>query len=409
MTSLRLNRLTQLDGVLLSSLLPLSFEFISSLSQVNADDWNAVTGSEYPFTRYEFLCALELSGAVGSLNNHDTGWQPHHLLVYQDAQLIAVMPAYLKHHSYGEYVFDHAWADAYHRYGQVYYPKLVSAIPFSPVSGPRICVAGGHDQAVVTNAVCKHIKEHCLREKLSSWHLLFPTESVSKQLSTSLMQRSAVHFQWLNEKFTDFDSFLATFSSRKRKNLKKERQQVVDQGITLEVFTGTAIPAEIWDRFYHFYQMTYAKRSGHGGYLSKTFFQTLAETMPEAIVLVLAKHHDNYIAGALNFRDKDTLYGRYWGCIQEFKHLHFETCYYQGIEFCIREGLKRFDPGVQGEHKIQRGFRPVYTYSNHWIAEPEFRAPIQNFLNEELTAIEAYHTNACEYLPFKNIDINEPS
>jgi predicted N-acyltransferase len=322
-------------------------------------------------------------------------------LVYQDTKLIAVMPAYLKQHSYGEYVFDHAWADAYQRYGQAYYPKLVTAIPFSPVSGPRICIAEGHDKPAITAAICAYIKQHCIDEKLSSWHLLFPTEDFSNQLSADFMQRTAVHFQWLNEGFTDFEDFLSTFSSRKRKNLKKERQHVVDQGITLEVFTGRDIPTEIWERFYHFYQMTYAKRSGHGGYLSKMFFQTLAKTMPESIVLVLAKHEDEYIAGALNFRDHDTLYGRYWGCIQEFKHLHFETCYYQGIDYCISEGLKRFDPGVQGEHKIQRGFRPVYTYSNHWIAEPGFRDPIKNFLVEEKTSLETYHADACGYLPFK--------
>jgi len=381
--------------------LKLSFKFINSLSHINATQWNAVTVLDYPFTRYEFLQALELSGAVGGLNNQNTGWQPQHLLVFKDDKLVAVMPAYLKNHSYGEYVFDHAWADAYQHYGQAYYPKLVTAIPFSPVSGPRICIAEGQHQQAITAAIGEYIKQYCMQEKLSSWHLLFPTEAFSNQLTENFMQRKAVHFQWQNEDFTNFEDFLATFSSRKRKNLKKERQQVIDQGITLEVFTGKDIPAEIWERFYHFYQMTYAKRSGHGGYLSKMFFQTLAETMPESIVLVLAKHEDEYIAGALNFRDQDTLYGRYWGCVQEFKHLHFETCYYQGIDYCIREGLKRFDPGVQGEHKIQRGFRPVYTYSNHWIAEPAFMEPIKNFLVEEKTSLETYHADACEYLPFK--------
>jgi predicted N-acyltransferase len=249
----------------LSSPLKLSFKFINSLSHINATQWNAVTGLDYPFTRYEFLQALELSGAVGCLNNQNTGWQPQHLLVFQDDKLIAVMPAYLKHHSYGEYVFDHAWADAYQRYGQAYYPKLVTAIPFSPVSGPRICIAEGQHQQAITAAIGEYIKQYCMQEKLSSWHLLFPTEAFSNQLTENFMQRKAVHFQWQNEDFTNFEDFLATFSSRKRKNLKKERQQVIDQGITLEVFTGKDIPAEIWERFYHFYQMTYAKRSGHGG------------------------------------------------------------------------------------------------------------------------------------------------
>jgi len=381
--------------------LDLTLKFITSLSQVNATEWNSVTGKDYPFTRYEFLRALELSGAVGSDENQDSGWQPQHLLVHAGSQLVAVMPAYLKLHSYGEYVFDHAWANAYHQYGQAYYPKLVTAIPFTPVSGPRICIADGYDQQHIIKKISEYTIDYCAQKHFSSWHLLFPKEDISKQLAPTFMQRTAVHFQWFNEGFTSFDDFLATFSSRKRKNLKKERQQVKDQNICLEVFSGHDIPEAIWERFYHFYQMTYAKRSGHGGYLSKAFFQTLAQTMPESIVLVLAKHNNDYIAGALNFRDSDTLYGRYWGCVQEFKHLHFETCYYQGIDYCIRAGLKRFDPGVQGEHKIQRGFRPVYTYSNHWIVEPAFRDAIADFLHKECSSVECYLTSACEYLPFK--------
>ena len=379
----------------------LTFDFISSLNQVRETDWNAVTGLNYPFTRYAFLHALELSGAVGCNSQQDSGWQPQHLLVREGSQLIAVMPGYLKSHSYGEYVFDHAWANAYHRYGQTYYPKLVTAIPFTPVSGPRICIAKGYEQTPIISAINEYVIEYCMQKNVSSWHILFPEKTLSQTIASKFMQRRAVHFQWFNEGFTNFNDFLATFSSRKRKNLKKERQQVIDQDIRLEVFTGSNIPEEVWDRFYHFYQMTYAKRSGHGGYLSKSFFRTLAKTMPEAMVLVLAKHQNQYIAGALNFRDHDTLYGRYWGCIQEFKHLHFETCYYQGIDYCIREGLKRFDPGVQGEHKIQRGFRPVYTYSNHWIAEPTFRHAIADFLYQEHLSVESYHASACEYLPFK--------
>ena len=382
-----------------------TFNVITSLSQINKADWNAVAGCDYPFTRYEFLHALELSGAVGGVGDEDSGWQPQHLLVYKNGQLIAIMPCYLKQHSYGEYVFDHTWANAYQQHGLTYYPKLVSAIPFTPVSGPRICIAEGHDHELVINAINEYIIAYCERRKIPSWHLLFPSKSVSKTLTPPLMQRTAVHFQWFNEGFSCFDDFLATFNSRKRKNLKKERQQVCDQAISLEVFTGDDIPKEIWDRFYYFYQMTYAKRSGHGGYLSQSFFQQLAETMPESIVLVLAKKEDQYIAGALNFRDSEALYGRYWGCVEEFKHLHFETCYYQGIEYCIREGLKRFDPGVQGEHKIQRGFRPVYTYSNHWVAHPEFQRAIADFLQRENTSVNDYHANASEYLPFKQKDL----
>jgi len=384
------------------------------MADISAKDWNAVTGTDYPFTRHEFLHALELSGATGQ----QSGWEALHLLVYDETSLIAIMPTYLKQHSYGEYVFDHAWADAYHRHGLAYYPKLVSAIPFSPVSGQRICILPSYDAALVHAAIKTFMIEYCQTYKLSSWHLLFPEKSTSDQLLGSsldasldssldkqLAQRTAVHFQWFNEGFESFDDFLDLFSSRKRKNLKKERKQVAQQGISLEVFEGSDIPEHIWERFYHFYQMTYAKRSGHGGYLCKSFFQQLAKSMPESLVLVLAKVEkegcEEYIAGALNLRDSNTLYGRYWGCLQEFKHLHFETCYYQGIDYCIKEGLTRFDPGVQGEHKIQRGFKPVFTYSNHWIKEPAFRAAIFEFLSEEKQMIEEYQQDTTLHLPFK--------
>ena len=396
--------------------MPYTFKILSSITEISVDNWNAVTGTDYPFTRHEFLHALEASGATGK----QCGWETRHVLVYDNTNLIAIMPSYLKQHSFAEYVFDHAWADAYHRHGVDYYPKLVSAIPFSPVTGQRICIVPTHDAATVHNAIKEFIIEYCRTHKLSSWHLLFPEKSISDQLdhlsehsSDQFAQRTAVHFQWFNEGFTNFDEFLALFSSRKRKNLKKERLQVARQSISLEVFEGSDIPEHIWERFYYFYQMTYAKRSGHGGYLCKSFFQQLAKTMPESLVLVLAKVEnegdEEYIAGALNLRDSNTLYGRYWGCLQEFKHLHFETCYYQGIDYCIKEGLTRFDPGVQGEHKIQRGFRPVFTYSNHWIKEPGFRAAIGDFLKEEKEMIEAYQKQTSLQLPFKCTTQKGPS
>jgi len=390
--------------------LPLEFIFISSIEQVSKQQWNALTGIDYPFTRYEFLHALELSGAVdGGEDSRDelsttcdtsSGWQTHHLLVKKENEIIAVMPCYLKYHSFGEYVFDHAWADAYERYGQQYYPKLVTAIPFTPVSGQRICIAKTEDHHKISKDIQNYLIEYCQQQRLSSWHLLFPTKTCSDGLSKTFMQRKAVHFQWFNEGYDSFEDFLSTFSSRKRKNLKKERLKVSEQGIALEVYEGNEIPSNIWEPYHHFYQMTYAKLSGHGGYLPKLFFQQVAKTMPENLVLVLAKKQE-YVAGALNFRDSKTLYGRYWGCNEEVDHLHFETCYYQGIDYCIRHGLSRFDPGVQGEHKIQRGFRPVYTYSNHWVADPNFEEAIRHFLKEESVMVEKYREDACNYLPFK--------
>jgi len=377
----------------------LSFKFIKRLSMIDANSWNAVSGKDYPFTRYEFLKAFEDSGAVGG----DSGWVINHLLVYSSEDLVAVMPNYLKHHSYGEYVFDHAWADAYQRHGLQYYPKLLSTIPFSPLTGPRLCVSAGQDKRYIQQAIVDFMTQHCEKKKISSWHILFPNESDSNNFEDKLLKRRAVHFQWFNRDYQHFDNFLDTFSSRKRKNLRKERKLVEEQGIQLEVFEGDSIPDSIWERFYYFYQMTYAKRSGHGGYLCKSFFQTLAKEMPESIVLVLAKHGSEYIAGALNFRDSNTLYGRYWGCLKEFKHLHFECCYYQGIEYCIKNKLERFDPGVQGEHKIQRGFRPVFTYSSHFINDVNFRHAIAGFLEQEDQMIQEYQLDTCKYLPFKSV------
>lgn len=377
--------------------------FIDTLDQIDRDQWNAVTGIDYPFTRFEFLHALQVSGAT----NGNTGWQSHHLLVHDATgqQLLAVMPLYLKFHSYGEYVFDWSWADAYQRAGLDYYPKLLAAIPYTPATGPRLCIKPGQDNTAITACVIDALKSEARRQRASSIHILFPDSNLSGELQAlGLDRRRAVQYHWFNEGYRTFDEFLCRFSSRKRKNLNKERHKVNAQGLRLQVLCGTDIPRSLWQRFYYFYQLTYAKRSGHGGYLEQRFFELIADTMPEQLVLVLA-YDDNRdtqpIAGALNFRDSHTLYGRYWGCLAEYDFLHFETCYYQGIDYCIAEGLKRFDPGAQGEHKIQRGFIPTETWSNHWIAHPEFRAAIADFLHRDNDAMLDYRHRACELLPFK--------
>ncbi|WP_101758594.1 GNAT family N-acetyltransferase [Oceanicoccus sp. KOV_DT_Chl] len=382
--------------------------FIDSVSLIDSEQWNAITGIDYPFTRHEFLLALETSGAT----NRETGWQPQHVTVYQSnagkEKLIAVMPLYLKYHSYGEFVFDWSWADAYRRHGLDYYPKLLSAIPFTPATGPRLCVAADCDATIVNEAVISAIYQHAESLGVSSIHILFPDQTACEAFQLEgLAARHGAQFHWFNQGFTDFDDFLATFSSRKRKNLRKERMAVADQNLTLEVFEGHEISSDIWQRFYYFYQMTYAKRSGHGGYLDQEFFELIGKTIPENLVLVLA--YDNNkggqaIAGALNFRDSKTLYGRYWGCIREFEFLHFEACYYQGIEYCIANHLQRFDPGAQGEHKIQRGFTPVRTYSNHWIAHPDFRLAVDDFLLRDNAATADYIEQATTLLPFKKAD-----
>ena len=300
------------------------------------------------------------------------------------------------------YVFDWSWADAWQRSGLDYYPKLVSAIPFTPATGPRLCVRSGADEWAAWGIALQAIKQFATRQGISSWHVLFPEQEVATQLlQQGLPRRTATQFHWFNDSYCSFDDFLASFSSRKRKNLRRERARVAEQGLRLETLTGSDISQQQWQQFHRFYQLTYAKRSGHGGYLNRDFFLETAAGMGEQVVMVLAYLGDQAVAGALYFRSSDTLYGRYWGCEQEFDCLHFEACYYQGIEYCINHGLQRFDPGAQGEHKIQRGFRPVPTWSNHWIADPQLSAAVGDFTRREEQHSEAYAREAASLLPFR--------
>ncbi len=376
----------------------LEIHFLTSLQEISAQRWNALAGTDYPFLRHEFLDLLEQSGCC----DRASGWQPCHATLYRGDQLIALMPLYLKSHSYGEYVFDWSWADAWQRSGLNYYPKLVTAAPFTPATGPRLCLAPGEDKAAVYAWLLQAIRQFAQENGISSWHVLFPSiedGELLQGMGTSL--RIASQFHWFNEGYACFDDFLASFNSRKRKSLKRERRRVQEQGIELRVLEGEAISAVDWERFYQFYQMTYAKRSGHGGYLNRAFFLGLADAIPTHCVMVLAYQKDRAVAGALYFRSSDTLFGRYWGCEQELDCLHFEACYYQGIEYCIRHELQRFDPGAQGEHKIQRGFTPIKTCSNHWIADERLRAAIEDFTEREQPQIESYIDSASDYLPFR--------
>jgi hypothetical protein len=374
-------------------------EFLTSLENISSAEWNVVSGTDYPFLRHEFLWGLEQTGCVTA----ETGWQPCHIIIREEhGEAIGLLPLYLKSHSYGEYVFDWSWADAWQRNGLEYYPKLVSAIPFTPATGPRLCISPAYSGDDIWPVVINAIKNLAKQRQLSSWHLLFPEEGeAAKLVHEGLHLRTATQFHWYNDGFSCFDDFLATFSSRKRKNLKKERKRVNEQGFQFQTLTGSEITEARWTQFYHFYQHTYAKRSGHGGYLRKAFFTQTAASMGEQVILILAHLDTEPVAGALFFRSKDTLYGRYWGCIREYDYLHFEACYYRGIEYCIDNGLKKFDPGAQGEHKIQRGFRPVKTYSNHWIADPGFSQAIEDFTVEERAHIEQYLLQTTALLPFK--------
>jgi predicted N-acyltransferase len=382
--------------------LELTAHFLGSLADIEATQWDAITGTDYPFLQHQFLYGLEQTGCTTA----ETGWQPCHLVLHDTRGTAAVLPLYLKSHSYGEYVFDWSWADAWQRQGFEYYPKLLSAIPFTPATGPRLCLRSDIDndnaREQVWQAVLDAVRQFASARQLSSWHLLFPEESVAMQLlAEGIHLRTATQFHWFNRDYCSFDDFLADFTSRKRKNLRRERQRVIEQGLELRTLTGNEIGTREWEQFYRFYQMTYAKRSGHGGYLNRAFFTETAAGMGEQVVMVLAYLEGQAVAGALYFRSRDTLYGRYWGCEREFDCLHFEACYYQGIEYCIRHGLQRFDPGAQGEHKIQRGFRPVRTYSNHWIADPALSDAVGNFTRQELPHTEAYMRDAASLLPFR--------
>ncbi len=374
----------------------MEIRFCPSIHDIGEAAWNALGDSHYPFTRFAFLAALEDSECC----TRESGWQSYHVTLWDQDELIAAMPLYLKNHSYGEYVFDWSWADAYQQHNLDYYPKLITCIPFTPATGPRLLSKAPQEDTlpILVEAILNEAK----RLNCSSWHCLFPSENTREGLTAQgISPRLGSQFHWFNRDYQNFDEFLATFASRKRKNLRKERKRVEEQGIRLNVLTGVEISKSDWDLFYLLYHRTYFKRSGRQGYLNERFFQALAQTLAEQLVMIVAEKNGENIAAALCFRDNDTLYGRYWGCREEFDFLHFETCYYQGIEYCIREGLQRFDPGAQGEHKIQRGFEPVETWSNHWIANEEFRQAIDNFLVREQQGVRNYIADAKTYLPFK--------
>ena len=382
-------------------------KLINSISEISCDQWNRLLDSEYPFLRYEFLAALESSGSVSQKN----GWCPRHCLVFDQQgdeardkkTLIAVMPLYEKSHSNGEYVFDHTWANAYQHHGLAYFPKWVTAIPFTPCEGNRLLVKQGIDRAEVYSVIIDFLKSKAEEENISSWHCLFPTKKEIENLKNEgLSIREGVQFRWSNQGYSDFENYLSTFKIKKKKNIRRERRWVTDQNIELIQLAGSEITEEQWHAFYQFYQMTYLKRGMHA-YLEISFFHQLAETMPDLLLLVMAVKDKNYIGAALSLIGGDTLYGRYWGCLDEYHSLHFEACYYQGLEYCIENKLQRFDSGAQGEHKISRGFEPVTTYSAHWIKDPQLAAAIDRYVRQEAQAMTIYKNNAAQLLPFKKL------
>ena len=367
-----------------------------SLADIAPRLWNQHLGDRDPFLNWSFLHGLETSGCTTG----DTGWRPAHIEIERGDAAVALLPAYLKSHSYGEYVFDWSWADAWQRMGLDYYPKLVTAVPFTPATGPRIWSdAKGGPTISTLAASAQHL---CRAMQCSSWHVLFLDEQASSALiDCDMPQRLTTQFHWFNRDYRDFQDFLDRFSSRKRKNLRRERQQIARQSLDLVTLKGAEISSQDWQFFHRCYQTTYAKRSGHGGYLTEAFFTDVCPALGDSPVMVRASIKDQPVAAALFFEGKDALYGRYWGCLAEFDYLHFEACYYRGIEYCIEHGISRFDPGAQGEHKIQRGFEPVLTYSNHWISDERLRDAVASFAKQECEHVRAYQREAATLLPFK--------
>lgn len=378
--------------------LQFNFKFLTAIGQIDSASWNALAQHTDPFHQYEFLAALENSACVSVA----TGWQPQHLTIYQNKRLIGILPLYIKTHSYGEFVFDFPWANTYREYGVNYYPKLVCAIPFTPVTGARLLLAKGVDSEHLMGPLCAAIKHKVESSGLSSMHWLFIPQALSDKLADhqQLIRRS-VQFHWFNRDYTQYTDFLNVLTSRKRKSIKKERHKLAEQGMIMKRLTGEELTEQAVDFFYLCYRQTYLKRSGHNGYLSHELFKQLLLLMRDKMLLVIAELDGQPVASALYIYDHKTLYGRYWGAMVDVDNLHYECCYYQGIEFCIDNNIPTFNPGTQGEHKILRGFEPIYCYSNHWLAEPAFHDGVRRFLVHEQPMIENYKKNAEALLPYK--------
>lgn len=368
-------------------------EILTSIEGIPASAWDRLAG-EQSLLRHAFLHALEATGCVGNT----TGWQPQHLALWQGSQLVGAMPLYLKSHSYGEYVFDWAWADAYERNGIAYYPKLLSAIPFTPVTGSRLLAERDDHRRILLRAAVRYAQE----AGLSSFHCLFPTAAEAALCrEAGLLLRQDVQFHWRNPGYAHFDDYLAAMSHDKRKKIRQERRKVNEAGIEFQALTGEAITDADWTFFARCYENTYRQHRSTP-YLNLAFFRRLGRTMPENVVMILASHGGEPLAAALNLRDRGTLYGRYWGARGHVPGLHFETCYYQAIAFCIAQGISNFEGGAQGEHKLARGLLPVETHSAHWLAEPAFADAIERYLARETRHISDYIGELNDRNPYKD-------
>jgi len=359
---------------------------VGDIGTIDPAQWNACAGEANPFVRHEFLHALEHSRSATA----ETGWGPYHLVVEDgDGSLLGAAPMYLKGHSYGEYVFDHAWAHAFERAGGSYYPKLLIGVPFTPVTGPRLLAAPAAERAQIQRTLAAAAIEVAKKLEVSSLHINFPTAEEWERLGGfGLLLRAGEQFHWLNRGYGTFAEFLGELSSRKRKAIRRERREALAHGIDIEIVAGDDLGEAHWDAFHEFYLDTGARKWG-SPYLNRAFFSLAGEAMADRIALVMARREGRYIAGALNFIGSDTIFGRYWGAREHHRFLHFEVCYYQAIELAIERRLERVEAGAQGPHKLTRGYLPVRTYSAHWVRNPSFRSAIARYLEQERAEIDA--------------------
>jgi len=374
------------------------FELVERLNRIDPVAWDRLGDGRNPFLAHAFLSALETNHCL-----EEYGWYPQHILAYEGQELIAAMPLYIKDNSYGELVFDWGWADAYHRAGLPYYPKLVCAIPYTPATGPRLLVALDQDYAATASALIAHGRELAEQNQMSSLHWLFTDvrdTELFRQAGYAL--RLGCQFHWRNDNYESFEHYLSFFTAQKRKQIKRERRRVQEQGIVLEVHHGDEMSDDLWQIYHDFYSSTFDRKSGMAT-LSLEFFKEIGRSMPRNVVIVFARHGRDYIASAFNMRGSDTLYGRHWGCRAEYHSLHFEACYYQGLDYCIEHGLAAFEPGAQGEHKISRGFLPTPTWSAHWIRHPQFREVINQHTQREQLGMQQYIDSLMEHSPFKSV------
>jgi uncharacterized protein len=379
---------------------------LENLAEVAAADWDAVAAPEQavgrsidPFTTHRFLSALEVSGSTGT----GTGWQARPLVLREAGQVLAAAPLYVKTHSQGEYIFDHGWADALERAGGRYYPKLQIAVPFTPATGRRFLGRPEHRETLLRAAI-----GITGQNRLSSLHVTFCTADEAKALAgvEGTLHRITQQFHWENRGYATFDDFLADLSSRKRKMIRKERETAQGRGLTIRALTGDEIEPAHWDAFWTFYQDTGGRKWG-SPYLTRKAFDLFHQTMRDDMLLVMAFNGDRPVAGALNFIGRDTLYGRYWGCVEDHPCLHFELCYYQAIDWAISYGLQKVEAGAQGEHKLARGYLPVETHSLHWIADSSFRDAVDRYLQAERRAVGQEIEVLTAYGPFRRVEVRE--